>query len=81
MLQPGALAMKREEAKVQGVALAWVIQTIVDESGPRKLAGQSSVQIADELRPIIESIINSLDRWLSPRSAAKPRRKVSSGRR
>jgi AcrR family transcriptional regulator len=69
-------------AKVQGIALAWVIQTIVDESGPRKLAGQSSVRIADELRPIIESIIDSLDRWLSPKaSAAKPRRKVSSNKR
>jgi AcrR family transcriptional regulator len=53
-------------AKVQGIALAWVIQTITDESGRRRVAGQSSVQIAEELRPIIASILDSLDRWLAP---------------
>jgi AcrR family transcriptional regulator len=63
-------------AKVQGIALAWVIQTITDESGRRKVAGQSSIQIADELRPIIEDIIDSLDRWLSPQKTfAQPRRR------
>jgi AcrR family transcriptional regulator len=63
-------------AKVQGIALAWVIQTITDESGRRKVAGQSSIQIADELRPIIEDIIDSLDRWLSPQKRfAQPRRR------
>jgi AcrR family transcriptional regulator len=53
-------------AKVQGIALAWVIQTITDESGRRKVAGQSSRQIARELRPIMTSIIDSLDGWLAP---------------
>ena len=56
-------------AKVQGIALAWVIQTITDESGRRKVAGQDSTQIATELRPIIRSIIDSLDRWLGPQPA------------
>jgi AcrR family transcriptional regulator len=55
-----------ELAKVQGIALAWVIQTITDESGRRKVAGQSSRQIARELRPIVTSIIDSLDGWLAP---------------
>jgi AcrR family transcriptional regulator len=53
-------------AKVQAIALAWVIQTITDESGRRRLAGQDSRQLADELRPIIASVIDSLDGWLSP---------------
>jgi hypothetical protein len=53
-------------AKVQGIALAWVIQTITDESGRRRVAGQSSRQIAKELRAVIEDIIDSLDRWLAP---------------
>jgi AcrR family transcriptional regulator len=53
-------------AKVQGIALAWVIQTITDESGRRRVAGQSSRQIAKELRAVIEDIIGSLDRWLAP---------------
>lgn len=51
-------------AKVQAIALAWVIQTVADESGRRKVAGQSPTQIADELRPIVAAIIDSLDRWL-----------------
>ena len=52
-------------AKVQAIALAWVIQTITDESGRRKVAGQDSRQLADELRPIIATIMDSLDGWLS----------------
>jgi AcrR family transcriptional regulator len=53
-------------AKVQAIALAWVIQTITDESGRRRLAGQSPTQIAEELGPIVAGIIESLDRWLPP---------------
>ena len=53
-------------AKVQAIALAWVIQTITDESGRRRLAGQDSRPLADDLRPIIASVIDSLDGWLSP---------------
>lgn len=52
-------------AKVQGIALAWVFQTITDESGRRCLDGQQPAQIADELRPIIEDIIDDLDGWLA----------------
>jgi AcrR family transcriptional regulator len=71
-----------ELAKVQGIALAWVIQTITDETGRRKVAGQSPTKIANELRPIIEGVIDSIDRWLSsPPSAAQPRRRVIRGRR
>jgi hypothetical protein len=37
-------------AKVHAIALAWVFQTITDESGRRSLQGQHPVQIADEVR-------------------------------
>lgn len=62
-------------AKVQAIALAWVYQTITDESGRRRVAGQRSAQIADELRPIIEGLIESLDGWLSPNTSATQRRR------
>lgn len=52
-------------AKVQGIALAWVFQTITDETGRRTLDGQQPAQIADELCPIIEDIIDDLDGWLA----------------
>jgi hypothetical protein len=52
-------------AKVQGIALAWVFQTITDETGRRSLGGQPPSQIAHELRPIVEGIIDELDRWLT----------------
>lgn len=51
-------------AKVAGIALAWVFQTITDESGRRSLHGQRPAQIADEVRPIVADIIDELDRWL-----------------
>lgn len=68
-------------AKVQGMALAWVIQTITDESGRRRVAGQSSMKIAKELRPIIEGLIQSLDQWLSSEPRATLRRRASTGAR
>lgn len=52
-------------AKVQGIALAWVFQTITDETGRRSRDGQQPAQIADELCPIIEGIIDDLDGWLA----------------
>jgi hypothetical protein len=52
-------------AKVQAIALAWVFQTITDESGRRSLQGQHPAQIADEVRPIVADIIDELDRWLT----------------
>ena len=50
-------------AKVHAIALAWVFQTITDETGRRSLEGQHPTQIADDLGPIIEGIIDELDRW------------------
>jgi AcrR family transcriptional regulator len=57
-------------AKLQAIALAWVLQLINDETGRRTVAGQQPAQIAAELRPIIEDLLDSLDRWLAPRDAA-----------
>ncbi len=68
-------------AKVQGIALAWVIQTITDESGRRRVAGQSSTKIAKELRPIVEGLIGSLDQWLSSDERATRRRRPPAGAR
>lgn len=50
-------------ARLEAVALAWVFQTITDESGRRSLAGQSLPQIAAELRPIVAQLIDALERW------------------
>lgn len=52
-------------AKVRGIALAWVFQTITDETGRRSRDGQSPARIADELHPLIDTIIDDLDRWFS----------------
>jgi hypothetical protein len=40
-------------------------ETIACEAGRRTREGQSQAAIADELYPMIERIINELDRWLS----------------
>jgi AcrR family transcriptional regulator len=51
--------------KVQAIALAWIFQTITDEAGRRTVEGEQPAHIADELRPIVASIIDELDGWLS----------------
>ena len=40
----------------------------VSEAGRRTREGQSQDQIADELRPAIEAIIDELDRWFRARA-------------
>jgi AcrR family transcriptional regulator len=55
-----------EIAKLQGIALAGVFQIIITEAGQRTLNGQSQDQIADELRPATEAVLDDLDRWLAP---------------
>lgn len=52
-------------AGLQAVALVSVLRFIIDEAGQRTVEGQSQDQIADELRPIVESLIDELDRWFS----------------
>jgi hypothetical protein len=51
------------QAKVHAIALAWVFQTITDETGRRSLDGQTPARIADELGPIVAGTVDDLDRW------------------
>ena len=60
-------------AKVRAIALAWVIQTVTNETGRRARQGQAPAQIADGLRPVIAAILDDLDRWPSPATAGTPR--------
>jgi AcrR family transcriptional regulator len=55
-----------EIATLQGIALAGVFQIIISEAGRRTREGQSQARIADELYPVLERIVDELDRWLSP---------------
>jgi len=59
-------AVTAEIAKLRGIALAGVFQIIITEAGRRTRAGQSQNQIADELRPAVEAVLDDLDRWLAP---------------
>ena len=54
-----------EVAKLQGIALAGVLQIITTEAGRRTLDGQSQDQIADELSPAIRATLDDLDSWLA----------------
>ena len=54
-----------EIATLQGIALAGVFQVIIREAGRRTREGQSQARIADELYPMVERIVDELDRWLS----------------
>jgi len=58
-------AVSPQLARLQGMALAGVFQIIFSEAGQRTQAGQSQDQIADELRPAIEAVLDDLDRWLA----------------
>jgi AcrR family transcriptional regulator len=52
-------------ARLQGIALAGVFQIIISEAGRRTHEGQSQTEIADELYPIVEQILDELDNWFS----------------
>jgi AcrR family transcriptional regulator len=54
-----------EVAKLQGIAIASVFQIILNHAGRRTHEGRSQTEIADELHPIIEAVLDELDRWLS----------------
>ena len=64
-----AAAMMRAEpdanpllVRMRANALAWVFQTITDETGRRCRAGQDPATIAVELKPLVAAIIDDLDR-------------------
>jgi AcrR family transcriptional regulator len=52
-------------AKLQGIAMASVYQIIFSHAGRRTHEGRSQAEIAGELHPIIETVLDELDRWLS----------------
>jgi AcrR family transcriptional regulator len=58
-------AVTPEVAKLRGIALAGVFQIIITEAGRRTREGQSQDQIAGQLRPAIEAVLDDLDRWLT----------------
>lgn len=64
-------------ARLQGIALAGVYQIMIEEAGTRTRDGQSQAQIADDLRPLISSLLDELDRWFGgahPRPRTPPPR-------
>jgi AcrR family transcriptional regulator len=58
-------AVPPEIARMQGIALAGVYQIIISEAGRRTREGQSQARIADELYPVVENILDELDRWFA----------------
>jgi AcrR family transcriptional regulator len=50
-------------AKLHAVALAWVFQTITDETGRRAHRGHAPTRIARELRPVVTRMLDELDAW------------------
>jgi AcrR family transcriptional regulator len=58
-------AVPPEIAKLRGIVLAGVFQIIITEAGRCTQGGQSQNQIADELRPAIEAVLDDLDRWFT----------------
>lgn len=60
-------------AAVRGIALAGVFQIIIGEAGRRTRDGQSQGTIADELHPMIENVLDELDRWFGGSGAPATR--------
>jgi AcrR family transcriptional regulator len=56
--------VRPEIARLQGMALASVFQIIISEAGQRTREGQSQARIAGELYPVVENVLDELDRWL-----------------
>jgi AcrR family transcriptional regulator len=66
-------------AKLHAIALAWVFQTITDETGRRAHRAHSPARIARELHPIISQMVDVLDVW-GVATAPSPSSRRSSGR-
>jgi hypothetical protein len=54
-----------EVARLQGIALAGVVQIIISKAGRRTREGQSRAEIADGLYLIVGNLLDELDRWFS----------------
>jgi AcrR family transcriptional regulator len=66
-------AVSPQVATLQGIAIAGVFQIIISESGQRTREGQGQAKIADELYPIVENVLDELDRWRSISRPPAPR--------
>ena len=66
-------AVPPEVARLQGIALAGVFQVIISDAGRRTREGQGQATIADELYPIVENLLDELDRWFSASGPPEPR--------
>jgi hypothetical protein len=66
-----------EIARLRGIALAGVFQIIIAEAGRRTREGQSQNQIADELLPAIEAVLDDLDAWLTPATGRHSRNRAA----
>jgi AcrR family transcriptional regulator len=58
-------AIAPQIAKLQGIALAAVFQIVISDTGRRTVEGQTQEEIANEMQPIMASILDELDRWFS----------------
>lgn len=65
-------AVSPEVARLQGIALAGVVQIIISEAGRRTREGQGQAQIADELYPVVGHLLDELDRWFSVSASSAP---------
>jgi AcrR family transcriptional regulator len=54
-----------EIARLQGISLAGVFEITISESGRLARLGRGQAQIADELYPVVENLLDELDRWFS----------------
>ncbi len=52
-----------EVAEVRGIALAGVFRIIIGDAGRRTREGQDQERIAAELYPVVENVLDELDRW------------------
>jgi AcrR family transcriptional regulator len=66
-------AVALEVANLQGIALSGVYQIIISQAGQRTRKGHSPAKTAKALYPIVENILDELDRWFSL-SEPPPRR-------
>ena len=57
--------VRTQVSRVQGIALAGVLQLIIIDAGRRTVDGQSQEQIADELYPATVEVLDEIDRWFS----------------
>jgi AcrR family transcriptional regulator len=63
-----------EIARLEGMALAAVFQTMISEAGQRTRKGNSQAKIAADLYPIIGKMIDELDRWFRVSESSTPPR-------